>query len=346
MNIQTNTVNSVNAKRPYSAKKNLSFTAEQLKKLHWVDGMSLTQIGVLYGVSASAISHWMNKFGLAGRSHVDNLLFEPSPALSYVLGVILGDGCVYLREKGNYTVRLNVCDKVFAERFSEAVRLLGFTPGRIIRVKAQREEWRDAWLSYFYSNAFGNWYTTLSLDERLEMGIKFPDAFTRGFYESEGTLTRHHGRLELSMSDTHGNGKILTTIQNHLPHGITSHCYSFKRKDGATVYQLEITRGLDVRRFLAWVMPCIKVVPRSEYEEMTKTEKTHADTEAIPDRNVGAAVENTKVTQNGKRVGLRSVMDGVQPSGLSQQIRCIPTYKETCRGQQKCSVPGKAVTFL
>lgn len=345
MNTQENTVNSVDAKRPSSARKNLTFTADQLRKLHWIDGLSLTQIGKRYGISCAAVDYWMKKLGLSGRSHVDNLLFEPSPALSYVIGVVLGDGCVYKQAKGNYTIRLNVCDKVFAERFSEAVRLLGFKPGKILRVKAQKKEWRDAWLAYFYSDAFGNWYASMSLDERIALGMKFPDAFVRGFYESEGTLVRHHGRLELSMSDTHANGAIMLAIQSSLPAGIVSHYYKWARPEG-TAYVLSITRALDVRRFLAWVMPCMKTAPRSETNQDSTAEETQANTEAIPDRDVGAAVENTKAAQNGKRVGRRPATDGVQPSGRYQPLRCIPTCMETCRAQQKCPAPGKAITFL
>lgn len=144
MNTQTNTVNSVNAKRPSSAKKGLSFTAEQLKQLHWREGLSLTQIGALYGVSCAAIEYWI-----------------PRPEI----------------------------------------------------LPAEQEE-------------------------------------------------------------------------------------------------------------------------------------TQANTEPIPDRNAGAGVENTKVAQNGRQVGHRSATDDAQPSGRHQPIRCIPTYAETHRAQQKCPAPGRAITFL
>ena len=344
MNTQTNTVNSVNAKRPSSAKKGLSFTAEQLKQLHWREGLSLTQIGALYGVSCAAIEYWIKKLGLAGRSRVDNLLFEPSPALSYVLGVVLGDGCVYRLAKGNYSIRLSVCDKVFAERFSESVSLLGFKPCKMIRTQSKHEGWRDRWLSYFYSDAFGNWYAAMTLDKRIELGMKHPDAFVRGFYEAEGTIVRHHGRLEITMSDTHADGLIIDAIQASLPSGIVSNKYMVE-KCGIKAYCLSITRALDVKRFLAWTMPCMKTVPRPEILP-AEQEETQANTEPIPDRNAGAGVENTKVAQNGRQVGHRPATDDAQPSGRHQPIRCIPTYAETHRAQQKCPAPGRAITFL
>lgn len=338
---------SVDAKRS-SAKKNLVFTIDQLKKLHWIDGLSETQIGAKYGVSCAAINYWMRKFGLSGRKHVDNLLFEPSPALSYVLGAILGDGCVYRRKKGNYTIRLQVCDKVFAKKFSDAVKLIGFKPGKLIQEKAKEKGWRDKWLSYFYSDAFGNWYTSMTLNDRIELGMKFPDAFVRGFYESEGTLVRHHGRLELHIYDTHADGLIIYSIQKNLPHGIVSHIFHRHIDNGGICYMLSITRDLDVRRFLAWTMPCMKTVPRAEDDNdySIEADDTQANTEAILDRNAEAAVENTKAAQNGEQVGLRPAMDGVQPSGRSQPVRCIPTCVETHRAQQKCPAPGTTVTFL
>ena len=76
----------MDAKRPSSAKKGLVFTATQLKQLHWIEGLTEVDIGQRFGVSGAAIHWWMKKLDVCGRQKVNNLLFEASPALSYLLG--------------------------------------------------------------------------------------------------------------------------------------------------------------------------------------------------------------------------------------------------------------------
>lgn len=339
MNTQINTVNSVDAKRPSSAKKGLSFTAEQLKQLHWVEGLSETEIGKRYGVSCAAIHWWCKKLGVDGRSRVSNLLFESSPALSYMLGCILGDGCVYLRADERYTVRFAVCDVRLAEEFAQTARLLGFNCNKLIRSKGAGENCRDRWLAYFYSNEFGKWYEELGMQGRLDVASKFPAQFVRGFYESEGSLVRHKGILELSMVDTHNDGMLIHFVKSVLPAGTESKVYTFQSKDEGRKlrYTLGVFRQLDVARFLAWTMPCIKTRPRLE-------EEPQANTEPIRDRDAAAGVENTKALQNGEQVGTHAAMRVLQPRARSKPRRCIPTSQETVRERQKWPAP-RTVTF-
>lgn len=339
MNTQTNRVNSVDAKPSSSARKGLSFTAEQLQKLHWIDGLSEKQIGAMYGVSCAAINWWCKKLGVSGRRKVKQLLFEPSPALSYILGCILGDGCVYLRKDRRYTVRFSVCDRVLAEEFAKAARLVGFGCNKITRCKPSEEYHRALWLVCLYSDDFGVWYEKLGMKGRLETGLKFPANFVRGFYESEGTIVRHRERVELSITDTHHEGLLINAIKDVLPNGIEAKTYRFAPREAGLQarHVLAIYRQLDVARFLAWVMPCIKVVPRPE-------EATQANTEPILGRDAEAGVENTKAIQNGTQVGTHAATHVSQPPARSKPRRCIPTLQETARGQQKCSAP-RTVTF-
>ena len=339
MNTQTNRVNSVDTKRPSSAKKGLSFTAEQLQKLHWVDGLSETQIGARYGVSCAAIHWWCKKLGVSGRKDVKHLFFEPSPALSYVLGCVLGDGCVYLRKDNRYTVRFAVTDRALAEEFAKAARLVGFKCDKITRCKPAEEHHKTIWLVCLYSNDFGAWYENLGIMGRLEVGLKFPANFVRGFYESEGSIVRHRNCLELSIIDTHHDGLIIKSIKDVIPLGIEAKTYKFlaKEKGFRDRHVLAIYRQLDVARFLAWTMPCIKTVPRPE-------EEPQVNTEPILDRDVEAGVENTKAIQNGTQVGTHAATHVSQPPARPKPRRCIPTLQETARGQQKCSAP-RTVTF-
>ena len=186
----------------------------------------------------------------------------------------------------------------------------------------------------------------MTLEERVALGLKYPDAFIRGFYEAEGTLVRHHGRLDLTMYDTHANGAIIDAIFSAITsRGIRAHRWRHVGPKGIQVYKVAITNALDIRRFLAWTMPCMKTAPRKESEDPTEDEM-HVNTEPILDRDVEAGVENTNVVQNGEQVGCHPAMGDMQPSEPSQGLRCIPTCMETCREQQKWPAPGTVVTFL
>jgi hypothetical protein len=57
-----------------------------------------------------------------------------------------------------------------------------------------------------------------------------------------------------------------------------------------------INNHLDIKRFLAWIMPCIKTTPRGQ-----------ANTEPSRIRDGAEGVENTKAIQNGRRVGIIGV---------------------------------------
>ena len=305
--------------------------------MYLIEGLTVTEIGKRLGITAAGVNYWMSKFNLCGQRHVKFLLFEPSPALSYVLGVILGDGCVNKRKNGGYTIRLNVKDREFANSFSKAMRLIGFNTGKLLHIRSKNPKWSDTWLSCSYSKEFGEWYNGMTLKEKINLAMKFPCDFTRGVYESEGSIVRHHGNLDLSITNTKEKGcEIIMAIKNNLPDGIKSSVSTRKNKYGK-VYTLSITKNIDIRRFLAWTMPCIKTVPRSEL--ISCAEETQANTEPIHYGNVVEGVENTKADLKGGRVGRVQAIDHVQRSGRCQPVRDIPTHMETCGDEQKCLVP-------
>lgn len=286
-------MNSVKAKS--SRKRGLKFTAMQLERWHWRDGKSMSDIAREYGVSPEAISYQYKKLGVKTRSKLQELLFEPSPALSYVIGVLFGDGCVYRNpaRNGGCEIKLNVTDRVFALSFSKALNLIGVRSNTLAERASNNPKWKATNLTYGNSKSFYEWWE--GHDDQFLIGeaAVFPQDFVRGMYESEGSIKWHHGRLEISISNTDLN--LLGVVKDEIQiRGIRCGWFNKKRsqphhKDSA---EITITNALDVKRFLAWTMPCIKIQPRGQ-----------ANTEPSRNGNIVEGVENTKAIQNGRRVG-------------------------------------------
>jgi len=147
----------------------------------------------------------------------------PSPALAYILGVIVGDGNVnvhnvikpkYKGQRRN-VIRLNVIHYEFAKSFFDALREIGLNPCIFIRDGATPNH-HPQWYVGAQSFTFALFYQDLRQDlekmkEFIEKCPKGGEHFIRGFYESEGSyyiqVKRARGRREwnekhLTMSNT------------------------------------------------------------------------------------------------------------------------------------------------
>lgn len=106
--------------------------------------------------------------------------FEKKEVLSYVMGVIDGDG-FHDRE---HTIGLEVKSPEFANKFAEKLKKLGLNPGRGNREDRQRE---TVWAS---SKQLIKWYMDLSKEEKLEWleeeGSEWD--YIEGRYESDGNI--------------------------------------------------------------------------------------------------------------------------------------------------------------
>lgn len=300
-----NLVNSVDAKS--SAKRGLKFTAKQLQQLHWNEGVSMLEIGKRYDVSGAAICYWFKKLGVQHRSNLRTVLFEPSPALSYVIGCILGDGCVNERKqpKGT-TIRLQVKDLEFAESFAAAIRLIGIRCS-VIPLRVRNKKHSPLFLAYSYSNQFGKWWQEIGRDGAAKFARAFPADFVRGFYEAEGTIKFHRNRLEMGITNT--DEKLIKSVESCIPSGIRRTVLKFGpyMAGRKARYDICINNQLDIKRFLAWTMPCIKRQPRN------------ANTEPMLLRDGEPGVENTKAIQNGTRVGTRRAIGVSQPQARAMR---------------------------
>lgn len=249
---------------------------DELYKLYWIDNKSLNQIARLYRVSHSTVACWMERLSIArrdlssarklwascpeGRRHLrklgmikrKKLITFPSPVLSYVLGSVLGDGCVWKHNPpsgGGYRYRVTLCvkNRAFAEKFAVALKKIGLNPNICTRKDGLHQVQAT-------SIAFYEWYKSLSPKQISSLIRGFEDRFVCGFYESEGSVYVHRGRLRVNIRNK--RKELLAIVQNALSNwGIKHQVYGPYEND---ILTLVIYGDERVEKFLNIVRPCIK----------------------------------------------------------------------------------------
>ena len=131
---------------------------------------------------------------------------QPRPELSYVIGVLLGDGTTSSNRNHSHMIKLRVIDREFAAEFSRCL-------GVLLCRDPPPVKWREGTRS---------WYTGVSsllLQKSLRQELKdlvptishcddCKGAFLKGFYDSEGSVSKRRlllfngelGKLELVRS--------------------------------------------------------------------------------------------------------------------------------------------------
>ena len=148
-------------------------------------------ISIEYGVelSKATVLRWCknthNPF-----NRIKTVPTTPSPELSYIIGVYLGDGSIHKKNNGRYLIKLKVIDKDFAEAFAEALRKLGIS----VTLRFERDKTR---VNRFYVEGSNKTLFQLlqkSPDELMSLAEKYPREFLRGFFDSEGFPTVYPGK--------------------------------------------------------------------------------------------------------------------------------------------------------
>ncbi|WP_168188377.1 LAGLIDADG family homing endonuclease [Thermococcus indicus] len=115
---------------------------------------------------------------------------DPSPELSYVIGVYLGDGSVHRKSNGRYLIKLKVIDREFAEAFANALEKLGIRA----TVGFERDSTRVD--RFYVEGSNKTMFQLLSGPwERLfSLAGEYPAQFLKGFFDSEGFPVISAGR--------------------------------------------------------------------------------------------------------------------------------------------------------
>lgn len=123
-------------------------------------------------------------------NRIKHVSTEPSPELSYVIGVYMGDGSIHKKSNGRYLIKLKVVDKEFAEAFASSLERLG--------IKATLGFERDSTrVDRFYvegSNKTLFQLLSSSKENLFFLAEKYPREFLRGFFDSEGFPTIYAGK--------------------------------------------------------------------------------------------------------------------------------------------------------
>lgn len=249
----------------------------ELYRLYIEENKSIRQIARLYGVSRPTISRWMNKHGIARRDLGSAIrlgmsspevrkrlsiklqrkfMARPSPALGYVLGVVLGDGYVCKLSKfRNHWVGLGVKAKPFVEKFARMLRSIGLRPSRIYVDKKGLYHLRATSVDFY------EWFKLLDLEKIRTFIRGFEKWFVCGIYESEGSISERNDTGELYIRIYNKRKELLSMIQEILKDwNIESRLYGPDKTDCFILYMYG--NGY-VKKFLCVIKPCIKTNPRT-----------------------------------------------------------------------------------
>jgi len=114
---------------------------------------------------------------------------KPSPELSYILGVLDGDG--YVRIKGkHYLIGLQSIDYEFVEEFNNAlIKVFGKNrPYSIFKEKRDPPR-KPIYRVEGICKKFVKWYLRTPREDRWSLAKKYPKKYLRGIYDSEGSVT-------------------------------------------------------------------------------------------------------------------------------------------------------------
>lgn len=253
---------------------------ERIRDLYWRSGFSLREIGELYGVWKTTVQDWMRELGIPTRTMSEaakvsykrgrinartiHPKLSPSPALAYIFGVVLGDGCVSKGSKNHsshYYITLNVTDELFAKSFCDALEKIGIHP-KIYgywRTYRNQKSPRRVWYVRARSKVFYEWYKSLSLADIESLTRQFLEDFTRGFYESEGSFNLRSRQVTI----TNTNKDVIELVKK-LIEQLGFSVSMFRPYNGSngrkTSYTISVLGSFNRKlEFIRQIEPCTKI---------------------------------------------------------------------------------------
>lgn len=255
-----------NIKRRELHKRKFKISKRELTKFYNGEKLSTITLAQNYGCSQWTIWNLMKLYGIKRRNsysfhkwkEVGNLIkphFEDLQTLSYVIGVLLGDGWIY-NKNHTYFISLEANDKFFCNNFKMALSKLNLNPCMFVKKKG--------WRVVATSKLFYLWVKSLTIKKIRKFVLKYPHEFLRGFYESEGCLYivksgKKSSRLKIVMVNTRKDLIILTKdllkIFDFTP---KIHISKSRNKNWKSIWVLGLYRQKEVLRFLKDINPSNK----------------------------------------------------------------------------------------
>jgi len=240
---------------------------EWLWKEHVEEGKSVNQIAEEQGVHWNTIRRHLrlNDIPIQKQRSKQYPNLEPSPELSYILGVIAGDGYV----SGYDHIGLGTKDYEFAKEFETALKA--------IELRANVEK-RNSWIKnlqrpYHWwqcqanSTVFVCWYRGLTQEQKEGIVKQFPEEYLKGMFESEGSYNiGTNGSVHVHFSNT--DYELLLMVQRLLTMlGYDSNIYESRHKghftgQEVTEYKLSLLGSSEKKHeFIKKLNPVIKNHP-------------------------------------------------------------------------------------
>jgi len=184
-----------------------------------------------------------------------------SKELSYIIGTILGDGWV-TKHNYNYVIGLSVTNKVFADEFSKALRVIGLNPNTTIeRLNKKNINWKDRYVVRANSKVFFEWYKKLGMKDIEKISKKYKPEFIRGFYDSDGSL-QHRTINSWRVALYNSNRELIHFVKRTLESlGFKLSLYSSQRDIRQREYNLTLLGGTEeAKKFMEIIQPTIKII--------------------------------------------------------------------------------------
>lgn len=184
---------------------------------------------------------------------------SPSPELAYFIGVLEAEGHIYTKGDGIQYI-IGVTEEKFADSIDNCMSSLGFNTVRYTESESVNDKaMKDTIRIKGYSKPFYKWYNTkntLELLDEKEHKIEF----IRGFYESEGWLTKpSKNSLAVAMNNTniHLMDIVEATLTN-LGFNFSRYHQSKNRENHSDIVTLKLSRKDEAVKFIETIGPVIK----------------------------------------------------------------------------------------
>lgn len=245
-----------------------------LEGLYWKHNLTAKEIGQHFNCSDAWIRHQMRFYAIPMRtkSEAFKLKYDkkphlgfivpdlaPSEYLSYILGVMIGDGWAY-KNRYNYIIGLTATSDNFVNCFAYSLRAIGLHPAIRKDCKSvKNKKWQDQYRLVADSKKFYEWFVSLCLIDIKNLIQEYEKDFVRGFYDSEGNLskrTKNCWRVTIYNSD-----KQIIALVRKVIEGMKfkTSVSTARRANKKPEYQMRILGGMkETQRFLNMIRPTIK----------------------------------------------------------------------------------------
>jgi len=245
---------------------------EKIRELY-LKGYSTKEIAEIFNVAPQTVQYHLRRMkiirdkreGLVVK-YCRNLNLKPNKDLAYVIGVLLGDGSVSQCKSGEYKgktykrwrFRLKTTSKDFALSVAEACKRIGLNPHIFYcdtPYYRKNPNYKIPYEVVVYNEEFCKLLFNIKLNPKnaIKYIEGFEKEFIKGFYESEGYLSKY--ALEIY----NANRDIIEVVCYALEKIGFKYNLTEKTIRNKKYYRISILGGRkEHKRFISVINPCIK----------------------------------------------------------------------------------------